>query len=157
MKTEKIASTMSAALLAVAGGGIVREETMSASTTDTSPPSSQMFRDAQVSKTGNLFSAAATASYAGSTRFTTQIKARHGWEESEEHEFSQLVIKEAVDHLSETELNRLTNLQNKRRTTKSPEPADLILLRYRREKLDRELLELLSRYVYVPENATNPA
>ena len=69
------------------------------------------------------------------------------WIGENEEAFNNLVTKEAIGTITPAELERLNHLQILRRQKKAPATGEEILLRHRREKLDRELVKLLEHHV----------
>lgn len=79
------------------------------------------------------------------------------WGEKQEKAFDALVTKEALQTITPSELAELDELQKVRRRFVNPPSTDELLERLRREKLDRELLQLLQRNVRFQEFAKDKA
>jgi hypothetical protein len=71
----------------------------------------------------------------------------HAWDGEHEKTFDDLVTKEAIGTITPAGLAQLNRLQKLRRQLKAPATGVEILQRHRREKLDRELVNLLERHV----------
>ena len=71
------------------------------------------------------------------------------WSEKDENRYDDLVTKEAVGTIESYELAELEALQVTRRRLVSPPTGEEILQRYRRDKLDQQLLELLGKNVRI--------
>jgi hypothetical protein len=157
VKTEKFSTTLSVAALAIAGGELVLNARTEATRTDDEAVSIHTMARADASKVANLLSIGPNSAHSASTRFITLLRSNTDWLESDETEFSDLATKEALSLLSDSDLAQLERLQVRRRTQLDRLPAEVILSRHRREKLDQELLELLRRYVHISEQAPYPA
>ena len=79
------------------------------------------------------------------------------WEDDYEDEYERLVEKEALGTINRVELEELNRLQKIRRRFVSPPSGKEVLARHRREKLDRELLKVLRRYVRLQPITKNKA
>ena len=79
------------------------------------------------------------------------------WGREQEHRFDELVEKEALQQISESELLELNHLQQFRRRLANPPELDEVLARLRIEKADRELLRVLKRNVRIQRLTANTA
>ena len=155
MKTERYVSTLSAAVMAIAAERCVISESSSATKTDDAVVIEP--RTCTAATKTNLLTTIGEAAYSVGDRFTTRINRNSGWLERDESQYADLVMKEALSSLSENERDTLEALQNRRRTLVKVSGEE-ILERYRRQKLDQELLAVLQRYVHiVPHAATHSA
>jgi hypothetical protein len=77
----------------------------------------------------------------------TYRNAPDSWNPDLAKKYDALVIKEALGTISGLETKELDAMQKFRRRTLSPASGEEILLRYKREKLDRELIKVLQRHV----------
>jgi len=69
------------------------------------------------------------------------------WDDEHEQRYDELVEKEALRAISRAELGELNSLQAIRRSFVNPPTSEELLLRLRRERLDRELVRILQRNV----------
>lgn len=82
---------------------------------------------------------------------------KSNWDRQHEKRFVDLIEKEALDTISSNEYLELEELQRLRRRFVAPPAFDEIIARHRSEKFNRELVNVLTKYVNIsdlPKNST---
>jgi len=124
--------------------------------TQVTDPRATISNDAVSIRTPDLITIAAERMSAESeVRFARTFKlAKHEWSKTDESRFDALVTREALDAISDSELQELDALQRRRRGELNPPSGEEILRQYAQRKMDQGMLTLLRRHVRFEPNPT---
>ena len=150
MKSRIVNSFSAAVALQGVVTSVMRAETKSISFTE--EDEARVVSSSDVARADDALSSASKVLLVDDSRhFTVHIKSADEWSKKLEQRLEELITKEALGEASRAEVAELDGLQLMKLRHSNQIDPDVMLDQYKRAKMDRELLEVLQKYVRIEE------